>query len=210
MAFRFAGPVLAASVLLLVGCAPAFEAPPPITYAEAKKLVHEQNLEWWTSMFPDEPMPLVEPVEFLDPGSSTGEEVTECLRVAELEGISIASDGSWSSTGSSTEQVQAMNRAQFVCSMRYPYDMRDPEEMGYLSDEQTAWIWSYNRERLVPCLQLMGYSVTNRTSDYVPGSNEYWSPYFEIWQQLKKSDWDLMDARCPQSPVGPDWRPYAP
>jgi len=210
MTFRVVALALGASVLVLAGCAPAFEAPPAITYAEVKKLVHEQNLEWWNSMFPDEPMPQVDPIEYVDPESSTGEEVTDCLRDADLDGISIANDGSWSATGTSTEQMEDMNRAQFVCAMQYPYDIRDPEQIGYLSDEQTAWIWSYNRERLVPCLQLMGYSVVNRSSGYVAGSNEYWSPYFDIWQQLKKSDWDLVDARCPQSPVGPDWRPYLP
>ena len=195
---------LAASGLLLAGCTPAPDLPPPMTYAEAKKRVYEQNLEWWNSMFPDEPMPEIEPIEFLDP-LNPGTAGLQCLADAQLEGVVVDIETkSWSYEGNADRT--ALDRLQFTCALQYPYDVSDPEKIGYLSDEQLSWIWDYNRTRLVPCLRMLGFTVADRDYDYF-GSGEYWIPYYEMSPIPTAVQWPWIDTRCPPSPVGPLYRP---
>ena len=197
---------LAASALLLAGCAPAVDLPPPITQAEAKKVMADQQLSWWESMFPGEPMPVVDPIEFVDP-NTYGTQSNDCLKAANLEGISFSPDGGWTTTTGSREQLDLINRALFICSAEYPYDTSDPADMGLLSDEQIGWIWSYNKTRLVPCLQQLGYAVTNRSGDYVEGTGGLWIPYYDMTPAPTQEEWPLIELHCPRSPVGPDYRP---
>jgi hypothetical protein len=193
---------LVASVPLFAACAPAPEMPAPITYAEAKKRVNENNEAWWHGMFPDEPMPVVEPIEYLEPDSS-GSEVVDCMKDANLEGVSFGYNF-WRVTGQSPSVMDPVNRAYFVCSMQYPYDISDPARMGMLSDAELDWIWDYNQTRLVPCLQLLGYTVINRPGDYIEGSGSYWIPYYEMAPMpASAAEWERIDLRCPPSPVGP-------
>ena len=196
---------LAASLALLAGCAPAPQLPAPITPAEAKSRIAEQNQQWWDSMFPDEPMPVIEPVAYVsvdDPGTAT----IDCLRDAHIDGLVFGTDASWSISNGSASTMEQVSRAQFICAMKYPYDLSDPAALGMLSDDELAWIWNYNQSRLVPCLQLLGYTVINRTGDYAEGS--YWIPYYEMAPIPRSNEeWERIDLRCPPSPVGPLFRP---
>ena len=200
---------LAASVLLLAGCAPAPDLPAPITYAEAKKRAYERNVEWWQSMFPDEPMPEVEPIEFLDPGEPSTK-VIDCIRDAQVAGLTFAeyTEGGYTVSGADGDEF---NRVQFVCALQYPFDLSDPANLSYLgmlSDEQLAWIWDYNRSRLVPCLRMLGYAVGSREGDYVPGNEDLWIPYFDMTPLPQtEEEWALLNLRCPPSPVGPVIQP---
>ena len=196
---------LAASVLLLTACAPVVELPPPITQAEVKRMMAEGNQQWWQSMFPDEAMPVVDPVEFVDP-REPADKAMDCLRAADLEGISFTENG-WSTTGNSQAQNDEVNRAMFVCQMQYPYDISDPSALGYVSDEQARWLWYFHRDRLVPCLQMLGYTVTTHPEQYTDGSMSVIPPYYEMYPRPADEDWALIDFRCPPSPVGPDYRP---
>lgn len=195
---------LVASGLLLAGCAAAPELPRPMTYGEAKKQVAEQHLQWWQSIFPDEPMPEIEPIEFREPGVADTL-IQDCLKAANIPELRFDDSGGWSYTpegGGGSE----FDRAQFICDLQYPYDVSDPSKLGMLTEEEKAWIWAYNRERLVPCLQLLGYSVPQRSADYDP--NDYWIPYFEMTPVPQaKEEWARIDLRCPPSPVGPSFRP---
>lgn len=195
----------AASIALLAGCSPAPQLPEPMTFAEAKQLVAEQNRDWWESMFPDEPMPVVEPVEYVDvddPGTKT----IDCMRDSDIDGLVFGADASWSIVDGGPETMEEVSRAQFICAMKYPYDLSDPGAMGMLSKAELAWIWTYNQRRLVPCLQSLGYTVINRTGHYAEGS--YWIPYYEMAPIPRSNEeWARIDLRCPPSPVGPLFRP---
>ncbi|CAN5226210.1 hypothetical protein BH11ACT5_BH11ACT5_15520 [soil metagenome] len=197
--------VAAASLALLAGCAPAPELPAPITQAEATERMAEQNQGWWDSMFPDEPMPVIEPVEYLDindPGTISN----DCMRDADIDGLVFGADASWSIVDGDAGTMEEVSRTQFICAQKYPYDLSDPAAMGMLSDAELAYIWDYNQSRLVPCLQLLGYTVINRTGDYQAQS--YWSPYFEMAPMPRSNEeWARIDLRCPPSPVGPLVRP---
>jgi hypothetical protein len=203
MAVRSAALALGASVLLLAGCGPAPEMPAPLTDAEAAQRAEEGNAQWWASMFPGEPQPVVEPVEYLT-AESEGTQIQNCLKAAKIDGLIFSGNDSWGYAGSDAEVLDQINRQYFVCALQYPYD---PGESGFLSEAQLEWVYNYNQKRLVPCLQLMGYTIANRTSDYVAGSNDYWIPYFEMYPIPSATEWARIDLRCPPSPIGPLYRP---
>lgn len=191
---------LAASVALLAGCSAAPQLPPPLTKAEAEELVDQQNAAWWNSMFPDEPMPTARVVAYLDP-HDPGTAITDSLISANVDTISMGTDAAAN---------DAFNRAMFVCSLRFPYDLSDPEDFGMLSEAQRAWLWSYNQSRLVPCLQSLGYLIENRTGDFDARDAYHsdWWPYFDIQPiPQDEGEWARIDLRCPPPPIGQTYRP---
>lgn len=199
---------LGASVVLLAGCAHAPELPAPLTKADAQEIIDQQNAAWWGSMFPDEPMPTERVVGYLDP-LDPGTAIDDCLASANIDGLAIV-DGSWTMTDGSQAASEALNRALFTCSQRFPYDLTDPSKLGMLSDAQRAWIWSYNQKRLVPCLQSLGYALANRTGDFNASDSYHsdWLPYFDIQPVPRDpAEWTRIDLKCPPSPIGPSYRP---
>jgi hypothetical protein len=188
----------AASVLLLAACAPEPRLPAPATEGQAKQQMAEQSRQWWEAMFPDEPMPVVDPIEYIsvdDPDDRRA----DCVRQANIDGLIATAD-----PGS-----QALaDRIQFICSMEYPYALSDPASLGILSDAEYEWNWNYNQKRLVPCLQLLGFTVINRVGEYIEGSRASWSPYYEMAPTtLSEAEWARIDLACPPSPIGPLFRP---
>ncbi|ODU65685.1 MAG: hypothetical protein BGO97_00365 [Micrococcales bacterium 70-64] len=192
---------LAASLALLTACGPAPELPAALTDAQVKARIAEGNAQWWQSMFPGEPMPEVEVVQYVDQDSAA-KVIQDCVRAAHLDDVVFSPDFSWIYLGDDPAVVDQLNRQYFVCSLEY---QPDPAELGYLSDAQLEFDFYYNRDRLVPCLQLLGYSVINRTTDYVPG--DYWNPYYEMYPLPTAAEWARVDVRCPPDPVGPVYRP---
>jgi hypothetical protein len=194
---------LAASLALLAGCAPTPALPAPLTQAEVKKRLAQQNAQWWSSMFPDEPVPAVDPVEYL-PMDEAGRRIVACLKDANIEGLLFGPDQSWIYLGDDPAGNDEVNRQYFVCSLQYPTTVN---EVRFLSDAELEWIFYYNRDRLVPCLQLLGFTVRAHSGEYLQGSGDFWIPYYEMFPIPSASEWERVDLRCPPSPVGPLYRP---
>ncbi len=194
--------VAAVGVCLLAGCAevPAPVAPQGVSVEEAEQRVLDRNEFWWFLIAPqDAPMPEVEPIAY----STDDEKALECF--SQSTGIpSITYQGQvgyW--IGPNGEPLSdAQNRALFVCTLQYPIDVSDPAAIGMFSEEERAWAWNYQRTRLVPCLQLMGFAVDNRDGGYIP-STPWWSPYDDIAPVPSAAQWQRIDDRCPPSPYGP-------
>lgn len=203
MAARFAWPALAASVLLLAGCASAPAMPEPLSPAVIKGQMADTAQQWWQAMFPSVPQPAVDPVEYL-PRDEAMPKIVGCLKSAGIEGLLFGPDESWIYLGNDPDVVDEVNRTYYVCAQQYPLSFDDEI---FLSAEQREWIYHYERERLVPCLQLLGYSLANRTGEYLPGTDDSWTPYYEMYPTPAGSDWERIDLRCPPSPVGPLNRP---
>lgn len=193
---------VAAYCALLAGCS-TVALPPGLTDAEIKAQVEEGNRQWWESMFPGEPMPEIEPIEYVD-AAHAQEVIADCMRGGHIDGLLIGEDDSWVYLGNDSAVQESIDRRYFQCNAQYPYD---PAELNILSDAQLKWIYYYNRDRLVPCLQLDGYTIINRTSDYVDGSFDYWIPYYEMYPLPTADEWRRIDLRCPPSPIGPLYRP---
>jgi hypothetical protein len=196
--------VLACAVVL-AGCAQAPDMPAPISQAEAQRRVDENSRSWWESMFPDQPMPVIEPVEYVDPGDADSR-LSDCMNQAQSDG----DGGAGGYVSGDLTADQAINLAAFVCTQRYPTDLSDPARLGMMSDEQLAWIWRYNQSRLVPCLRLLGFAVTQHPGEYGGSNQGWWIPYYEMTPIPRTDeDWARIDSRCPPSPIGPplNYRP---
>ena len=190
---------LVASLPLLAGCVAAPAMPAPLTPTEIADRYAAQQLDWWQSMFPDEPMPVVEPIEVIDPASPRNA-LLDCVSDANLPGVTV-SGGGFVDTEGGGRLDSDLNRQLFICSAQYPYDTA---EMGYLSDAEMEWIYYYNRDRLLPCLKLQGYAVTIPTGRYEPGSYDFWMPY-NLMSAIPTDDWARIDLACPPSPIGPTY-----
>lgn len=201
--------LLAASTLLVSGCARQQslpEGPPP---EEVKAILDEQHEQWWTSMFPNEPMPEVEPVEYIDVRTPSTL-VTDCIVAAQLEGVRV-SGGRISFEAMANAQEDRFNRVQFECSLRYPYDPSRPDLLGIFSIEQLEYLYADFTKRLVPCLTVQGYRINVvppyrtfvRNAPYLT-----WEPYFAIVPQpVTAQQWQRVDYSCPPPKIGFFWRP---
>ncbi|MCU1439791.1 MAG: hypothetical protein JWP85_788 [Rhodoglobus sp.] len=203
-----AGLALAASIVLLAGCSAAPSLPPGLTPAGVKALIDEQNAAWWNGMFPDEPQPVIEPVSY-DTYEVQGPRVEECMLTAGIPGVTVSGNGGYIFDPNDREVMDAFNRQMYICMMTYPaaFDFDAPEERGYYSPEQLAFIYDYVVERTMPCLNMLGYTMPeppNRETFietfYVSG---YSLPYYQLSPGLTDTEaWERVLLRCPPPPIG--------
>jgi hypothetical protein len=200
------GPVVLA-VLLLVGCA----APPPPdgpTEAEILEQLDRQSAQWWETVAPDEPMPRVDPVRVVDDYSEQWAAVRDCLAVLEFEGLDIDDSGGWTFTASDPETVGIFERAQWVCTAKYPVDPGSPDHAFTLTEEQARYLWDYYATRLIPCIEAHGYPLAPLPARDEYLSERWWSPYFALSQTpIGPRELATLDAECPPPPI-PVQRPY--
>lgn len=194
-----------ASALLLGGCTAANPVPAGYTTEEAAAIVDEQHAEWWHQMFPGKPRPVIETVAVVSPGDSYGQTL-ECVLDANVPGLRVV-DGGFSFASDDPAVVDAFHLALYTCALRYPVDISEPGALGFYTDAQLEYLDDYYRERLAPCLRMLGYTVPNTaTRDDVQSSVGY-VPYMVMTPQPStEAEWALIDLRCPPPPLGPSYR----
>lgn len=201
--------LLVASVLLLGGCAQPEPLPEGLTSAEVDSYQHEQSELWWNSMFPGEPMPVVEARGYVDPASESSE-ITDCILAAGLPGLQ-EHNGSIVQGDMNSTETRASNRLQWECAAAYPYRSDDPEALGLYSDAQLAYLGTYFIDTLAPCLKLMGYRLDAvPTVKFIVDNGPYpqWVPYYVMKPTPETAgEWALVDYRCPPPRIGTFWRP---
>ena len=193
---------LAASALLLSGCAQAPAIPPGPSVDEVQAILDAQNEDWWNQMFPTEPMPDTAVVRSIPPTDTTT--VNECVDAAHLEGVTVTGNGI--QIDGDTEEF---NRVYFVCLQQYPVLFDENDDLGYYTTEQLDYLYTYFTDRLVPCLELLGYSVGNSPSraSIVGATYLTWVPYYAmVPQPTTAEEWQRIDVRCPPPPFGMYWR----
>jgi hypothetical protein len=151
--------LLAALSVLLVGCT----APPPdpasITAAQRRAATEADLAMRWDQVsrnHPGYPRPkasIVEYVNYLDEGPV----LVACMRRSGYPHVT------WSLSGGIVDADKAPDRfrldvAIYLCEARYP---EDPLELGYLSDAQEEYLYSYWSNETVPCLRSHGAVVAN-------------------------------------------------
>lgn len=203
---RRAAVAAVASVLLLAGCAQPPALPTGLTDDEVTAIFAEQNAQWWMTIYPDEPLPVVERVEYINPFEST--EIVECIIAAHVPGV-VADGGGFAfqPTDPVVERLYAL--AQYTCSMKYPYDPAFAEQLGLYSDAQLEYLYAYFTERLEPCLKSIGARVyLHPTREEFLANAPYlsWNPYDAIEQPNTAEEWQQLDYRCPPPPIGFFWR----
>jgi hypothetical protein len=206
MAARLAALALAASVLLLAGCATPTPVPPGATDAEADVAVAEQLSHYWSALGPGQQrdFPQVDRIAFTTADNWASTQVT-CLLAAGLGAREVSGGFAIDDNGPLTgaEGIDA----QRTCLAEYPVD---PRTQGFLSDAQALYMYDYFTQRLTPCLELLGYDVATAPDRdlYVHSlrSGIAWTPYLdEHLQPLLASPerWSVINAKCAPLPVEP-------
>lgn len=205
MAVRLVG--LAAVVLLLAGCAAPAPVPPGATDAEAEAVVTEQLTTYWSSLGLDQALgdrPTPQRIAFTTADSWASAQVT-CLVAAGLDAREVSGGFAIDSDGALTRSEGIA--AQLTCLAQYPVD---PRVDGFLSDAQALYMYDYFTERLVPCLELLGYDVPP-----APARSSYlhllrvgipWTPYERADSgpiATTPAEWEIIDAKCPALPTDP-------
>lgn len=206
MGARSAALALAASVLLLAGCATATPIPPGITDAEAEEVVAENLAEQWTSIYHGQAgeMPRVERVAFTTPDTWSSAQVS-CLVAAGIDAAEVS--GGFSVSGDGSVPEDQIRNSQFTCLAEYPVD---PRSLGYLSAPQALYAYDYFTQRLAPCLHLLGYR-TPLAPDRLAYAGQLragivWTPYaLGAGPPLEATpeQWEIINAKCPPLPATP-------
>jgi hypothetical protein len=166
--------LLAALCLLLAGCTAEPPDPASITAAQ-RKAATEADLELrWDELSPADPsflrprVKIVKYVNYLD----EGEVLARCMREAGYRHVA------WTlSSGIVDTAVKPVDRfpvevSIYVCEAEYP---DDPLELGYLSDEQEQYLYSYWSNETVPCLRAHGAILNN-----LPPVGEFGEGYEDV------------------------------
>ena len=212
MHYRLTATALAASVLLLAGCATPSPVPPGATDEEAERVVAEELVNYWSALGPGQANGrlVAERIAFTTRDSWASAQVS-CLIAAGLDAREVSGGFAIDSNGelSNAEGLDA----QLTCLGQYPVD---PRTEGFLSDAQALYMYDYFTQRLVPCLELLGYAIPP-----APARDSYvhllrvgvpWTPY-ELADRAPLStlgsDWKIINAKCPPLPADPfsDFQP---
>jgi hypothetical protein len=207
--------VLAVVPLLVVaGCA-ADPVPPGPDEAEIRAQLAQLQQEYWKSVAPNEPMPVIEPLEYVPDYRAQSVAVASCLAALELPGVTVYPDGTWTFSVQDVDgpALEAIDRAQWTCSQRYPIDPASPDLEYFLSDEQAAYLYDYYVARLIPCLEEEGHTIMGMPTreQFLTGPNFGWpwSPYLALFPTpTSHQAWDRLDAVCPRPPVPIQSVPY--
>jgi hypothetical protein len=208
---------LAASMLLLAGCASAAAPPPGLTDDQLDALTQRDLDGRWDALRMPIPKPEVQRVQYTTSDNWSMTQVA-CLIDQGLDAHEVsggfAVDGFQPGNAAASDPY-AISVAMWTCLAEYPRDVRSS---GYLSDAQVLYMYDYFADRLAPCLRLLGYhpAPAPDRAGYVADvrSGLYWSPYYAdplhpIVSEV--ADWDRIDLQCPPLPDDPYWayRPLA-
>jgi hypothetical protein len=150
--------IAASTAVLLVGCASAAVAPAGITAAQKQAATEAHLAESWALIDGQNPalkaprVRIVRYTNYLDEPST----IATCLRGAGYPKTIVTSSNDVVDPALIQPESYSFDVAKYVCEAKYP---KDPLELGYLSDAQESFLYSYWQDNSVPCLRAQGLSV---------------------------------------------------
>lgn len=175
---------LAASLLLLAGCAAAPAGQPPsLTDAGLAALSKaDSDARWQALRLPSTYQEPVVPVVAYTTGDTWSITQVQCLSDAGLAAREVS--GGFAVDGFRIGAPQgntpfSVAIAMWQCQAQYPRDVR---LSGYITDEQVLYMYDFFTKRLAPCLALQGYDVPAPPArdGYLETVRRgvYWDPYY--------------------------------
>lgn len=202
-------PLLGLSAALLVavlaGCADSVPEPPhldvtPAQEAEQATIDLQRYADAVLVRYPDAVLPAVDRVRYITT-SEWGQTIADCLNEEGFDATT-SPDG-----GLGTEQIDAQDEpyliAMYVCNAKYPLD---PRQTLPLVDDQIRYLYDYYVKVATPCLEGMGFEVTDPPSQptyidsYRVGPS--WRPYEDAALRSSPEQWQQILTECPEAPPG--------
>lgn len=194
--------LVGALCLLLAGCTAAQPVPAGITAAQRKAATEADLTLRWDSISSGDPsflrpkVAIVKYVNYLDQGPL----LEACMHKAGYRHVA------WTlASGIVDTDIKPVDRfpvelAIYICEAEYP---SDPLELGYLSDAQEEYLYSYWSNQTVPCLRAHGAGVAN-----LPPVGQFGEGYQDVgslspFTHLRPSDVrneSYLAAECPPYP----------
>ncbi len=149
---------LAATVLTLAGCVAAAPPPAGITPAQRAEATKQDLALRWSTLtdgnpeFPAPKVVIVRYTNYLDEAQT----IAACLRRSGYPKAVATASGDVIDTTLTPPESFPYNVAKYVCEAKYPVD---PLELGYLSDAQEEYLYSYWQNETIPCLRGQGVTV---------------------------------------------------
>jgi hypothetical protein len=147
--------------LLLAGCS---DPPPPdpagITAAQRKAATTADLALRWAQVQPGNPsflqpkVKIVKYVNYLD----EGQVLAGCMHKAGYRHVKWTFDGGLIDTALKPVNRFPVEVAIYICEAEYP---ADPLELGYLSDAQEEYLYTYWGDETVPCMRAHGAIVAD-------------------------------------------------
>lgn len=204
---------LAASVTVLSGCAAGDPVPPGPTDAEINTVIDREMVQRWDAL--GLPATITRPniarIELAKPTNWSYLQLA-CYQAAGLDARDVSGDFTVAGylPGYPAQVVpHGASIAIYTCQAQYPMD---PRLVGYLTDAQVLYMYDYFRDRLAPCLELLGYPVPPAPprGQYIDAVRLglFWNPYYgDSSHPITESARDLqaIDLRCaplPEDPYG--------
>jgi hypothetical protein len=146
--------------LLLVGCTAAAPDPTSITAAQRKAATDADLSDRWQLVSPGDPtfprpkVKIVEYVNYLDEGRL----LAKCMHASGYPNVAWTLQGGIVDTDVKPVDRFPVEVAIYICEAKYP---DDPLELGYLSDAQEEYLYTYWGYQTVPCLRSHGAIVSD-------------------------------------------------
>jgi hypothetical protein len=125
--------------------------------------------------------------------------MAECLSGEGFADVVTAPDGTFSYDGPAS-QTQAYDRAVYVCTARFPINGKYYRP---LSSAQLTKLYAFYVDEQTACLEENGYSVGDPPSlaQFLEtvGTPRGWAPYSSV-SYSTQSEWERINAACPQTP----------
>ena len=144
----------------IVGCATATPVPAPITAAQRTAATQADLDLRWSQVSPGDPSyprPVVAIVKYTN-YLTEGPLLSSCMRRAGYPHTKWSLDGGLIDTDLKPVDRFPVEVAIYTCEAMYP---ENPLELGYLSDAQEQYLYTYWSDETVPCLRSHGAIVKN-------------------------------------------------
>lgn len=189
------GACLLLASLALAGCT-TIPIPVGHTDAQLQEYLDAQNASYWSmSPFGAEEPPDVDVVRFTDQDDFNV--VAHCMEDAGVD-VEFGDDGSMSWSWTTDDEANNAALAQYTCQAQYPYY---PPQQGYITGEQSKYLYEYYKRVLIPCLALEGYVVTEAPTKGEFALDSGWNPYWVFDRSGDNySEQQALLDECPMSP----------
>jgi hypothetical protein len=192
---------VAASLILLTGCATTAPVPVSLSAAQRSRATRDDLDERWSAVTDGAPTflePKVAVIRYrtFRDGNAT---IVACLQKSGYPMATVNESGMVDPALTPPEAFPFIV-ARFTCEARYP---EDPIELGYMTSDQERYLYDYWKLRAVPCLRAQGAVVSDLPPIEIPGVASppvvKLNPFLDLKAPAGASV-GLLEARCPPFP----------
>ena len=195
--------LVAASLLLLVGCSATPAPEPGLDAADVDELRdYLIDIYWASTGLSDDLRPPRSSVTVVD-GSDRDAAYVKCMNNAGFDNYDAIPGGGYTIGDASMDDRRDDELiADYVCGTSFEIDGQFD---GVYNDAQLDYLYDYYQQILVPCLQVLDYQVAEvPTRAEFSGNWGGWHPYYSVEALRQEAFFEdkRVPSECPPTPAG--------